>query len=158
MNAGTLRSVGNMCTDPAAEKESSLLALKKSGVRSTWLRLAVLEVMQNHASAMSVQDVFRLMQAQHDYSNLSAVYAALKTLASIGLLVVHIGPGRKLMYGLSSQGNVCFSTCGRCGKEKNILDPRIETFVGLICRDQGISLQHFRLQISSVCQACASGR
>ncbi len=155
--AGALRPAESGHQEPLAVDEGSLSVLKKSGVRSTWLRMAVLEIMQGHPGPMSVQDVFQRVQARTGYPNLSGVYAALKTLASTGLLAVHIGPGRKLMYATSSQGNVCFFTCSRCGRESGIHDPRIERFVGLICQDQGLPLQNFRLQIASICPACGSG-
>lgn len=139
-----------------ANQNAITAILKNAGLRPTLARVTVMAVLMECDELLTVPEIFNRQKPAGIGINLGTVYTALKQLTRASVVTAHTDMGRKVMYSLSARKAVGVMICTRCGKNITLDAARIQTFVRLICADQGACAESFRLHVSATCGSCAS--
>ncbi|WP_080873806.1 peroxide-responsive transcriptional repressor PerR [Oceanobacillus timonensis] len=127
--------------------------LKKSGVRITPQRHAVLEYLLNSMIHPTADDIYKALEGKFPNMSVATVYNNLRVLKDIGLV-------RELTYGDSSSRFDCNTSdhyhiiCNQCGKIVDFHYPSLEEVESLAEQVTGFDVSHHRLEVYGTCNAC----
>ncbi|MFD1067305.1 peroxide-responsive transcriptional repressor PerR [Oceanobacillus locisalsi] len=127
--------------------------LKKSGVRITPQRHAVLEYLLNSTIHPTADDIYKALEGKFPNMSVATVYNNLRVLKDIGLV-------RELTYGDSSSRFDCNTSdhyhiiCNQCGKIVDFHYPSLEEVESLAEQVTGFDVSHHRLEVYGTCNAC----
>ncbi|CEI83180.1 peroxide operon regulator [Oceanobacillus oncorhynchi subsp. incaldanensis] len=127
--------------------------LKKSGVRITPQRHAVLEYLLNSMTHPTADDIYKALEGKFPNMSVATVYNNLRVLKDIGLV-------RELTYGDASSRFDCNTSdhyhiiCNQCGKIVDFHYPSLEEVESLAEQVTGFDVSHHRLEVYGTCNAC----
>lgn len=140
-----------------AERETlfneSINALKKTGVRITPQRRAVLKFMIDADNHPTADEVYKALSPEHPGMSVATIYNNLKVLKNTGLI-------KELTYGDASS-RFDFNSdkhyhimCSSCGKITDFHFKGLEAVEELAANSTDFSITHHRLELYGLCKEC----
>ena len=138
---------------PAPTVASAIGAIRARGLRVSTTRRRIVEELFAQDGPVSAE----ALAGRLPHGDLGSVYRNLERLEAIGLVRhVHLGHGPGL-YALSTNAEVEFVTCERCGAFDAVDPARLDAARGLIERELGYRPRFTHFPIVGLCAACADG-
>lgn len=135
--------------------KDALEALKKSGVRITPQRHAILEFLISSESHPTADEIYKALEADFPNMSVATVYNNLRVFRNAGLI-------KELTYGDSSS-RFDFVThdhyhiiCDECGTIVDFHHPGLEEVEHLASHVTGFKVNSHRLEVYGTCPECAS--
>lgn len=128
--------------------------LKKSGVRITPQRHAVLEYLLTSMSHPTADEIYKALEHKFPNMSVATVYNNLRILREIGLV-------RELTYGddssrFDSNMNEHYHIiCEECGKIVDFHYPTLDEIESLAEKVSGFEISHHRMELYGKCKDCA---
>ena len=136
--------------------KDALDALKKSGVRITPQRHAILEYLISSESHPTADDIYKALEGNFPNMSVATVYNNLRVFRNAGLI-------KELTFGDASS-RFDFVThdhyhiiCDECGTIVDFHHPGLEEVEHLASHVTGLKVNSHRLEVYGVCPTCASG-
>lgn len=140
----------------AGEKlQTAIETLKKSGVRITPQRHAVLEYLLTSKTHPTADEIYKSLEGKFPNMSVATVYNNLRILKEIGLV-------RELTYGDDSSrfdSNMkehYHIICESCGIIVDFHYPTLDEIESLAERVSGFEINHHRLELYGKCKTCAA--
>lgn len=134
--------------------QTAIETLKKSGVRITPQRHAVLEYLLTSESHPTADEIYRALKDKFPNMSVATVYNNLRNLREVGLV-------RELTYGDDSSrfdGNIgehYHIMCESCGIIVDFHYPSLDEIESLAAKVSGFQINHHRLELYGKCNECA---
>lgn len=131
--------------------------LKKSGVRITPQRHAVLEYLLTTHTHPTADEIYRALEGKFPNMSVATVYNNLRILKELGLV-------RELTYGDDSSrfdsgpDEHYHIICEECGKIVDFHYPTLDEIEALAEKVSGFEISHHRMELYGVCEECATAR
>lgn len=128
--------------------------LKKSGVRITPQRHAVLEYLLRSMSHPTADEIYRALEEKFPNMSVATVYNNLRILREIGLI-------KELTYGDdssrfdSNMNDHYHIICEDCGKIVDFHYPTLDEIESLAEKVSGFDISHHRMELYGKCEECA---
>jgi len=128
--------------------------LKRSGVRITPQRHAVLEYLLTSMSHPTADEIYKALEQKFPNMSVATVYNNLRILREIGLV-------RELTYGDdssrfdSNMRDHYHIICENCGKIVDFHYPTLDEIESLAEKVSGFSISHHRMELYGKCEECA---
>lgn len=135
--------------------QTAIETLKKSGVRITPQRHAVLEYLLTAKTHPTADDIYQALKGKFPNMSVATVYNNLRILREIGLI-------RELTYGDDSSrfdSNMkehYHIICEACGTIVDFHYPTLDEIESLAEKVSGFEINHHRLELYGKCKTCAS--
>jgi Fur family peroxide stress response transcriptional regulator len=129
--------------------------LKKTGVRMTPQRHAVLQFLLDTVSHPTADDIYKALESRFPSMSVATVYNNLKVFIDSGLV-------RELAYGDSSSrfdadmSNHYHAKCTQCGSLVDFNYPALHHVEASAADETGFLIQGHRLEVYGTCANCAS--
>lgn len=129
--------------------------LKKSGVRITPQRHAVLEYLLNAMTHPTADEIYKALEGKFPNMSVATVYNNLRVLKEIGLV-------RELTYGDNSSRFDCDTSehyhviCDECGRIVDFHYPPLDEVESLAEQVTGFKINRHRMELYGVCESCRS--
>jgi len=133
--------------------QKAINTLKKSGVRITPQRHAVLEYLLNSMIHPTADEIYKALEGKFPNMSVATVYNNLRVLREVGLV-------RELTYGDSSSRFDCNTSdhyhiiCNECGKIVDFHYPLLDEVEALAEKVTGFDVSHHRLEVYGICDEC----
>ncbi|KKE78711.1 MULTISPECIES: peroxide-responsive transcriptional repressor PerR [Bacillaceae] len=133
--------------------QKAINTLKKSGVRITPQRHAVLEYLLNSMIHPTADEIYKALEGKFPNMSVATVYNNLRVLREVGLV-------RELTYGDSSSRFDCNTSdhyhiiCNECGKIVDFHYPPLDEVEALAEKVTGFDVSHHRLEVYGICDEC----
>ena len=133
--------------------ESALEKLKKSGVRMTPQRHAILNYLMESMSHPTADEIYRALENKFPNMSVATVYNNLKTFIEAGLV-------RELTYGDQSSrydadvSDHYHAVCDVCGKMVDFEDPVMAQVEQSAAEKTGFKIRGHRLEVHGTCPEC----
>lgn len=144
------------CMTVADEKlQTAIETLKKSGVRITPQRHAVLEFLLTSKTHPTADQIYKALEGKFPNMSVATVYNNLRILKEIGLV-------RELTYGDDSSrfdSNMkehYHIICELCGDIVDFHYPSLDEIESLAERVSGFQIDHHRLELYGKCKTCVA--
>lgn len=127
--------------------------LKKSGVRITPQRHAVLEYLLNSMTHPTADEIYKALEGKFPNMSVATVYNNLRVLKEVGLV-------KELTYGDNSSRFDCNTTdhyhviCDVCGKIVDFHYPPLDEVESLAEQVTGFEVSRHRMELYGVCESC----
>jgi Fur family transcriptional regulator, peroxide stress response regulator len=137
----------NMKLDEAIDQ------LKKSGVRITPQRHAVLEYLIQSMSHPTADEIYKSLEGRFPNMSVATVYNNLRVFKEVGLV-------KELNYGDASSRFDCITTdhyhiiCKQCGKMVDFHYPGLDEVETLAEQVTGFKVSDHRMEIYGICPSC----
>lgn len=134
--------------------EIAIERLKKSGVRITPQRHAVLEYLLNSMTHPTADDIYKALESKFPNMSVATVYNNLRILKDLGLI-------RELTYGDDSSrfdSNMMehyHIICEDCGKIVDFHYPTLDEIESLAQKVSGFEISHHRMELYGKCGNCS---
>lgn len=134
--------------------QTAIETLRKSGVRITPQRHAVLEFLLTSMTHPTADEIYRALEDKFPNMSVATVYNNLRILREIGLV-------RELTYGDgssrfdSNMGEHYHIMCESCGKIVDFHYPSLDEIESLAAKVSGFEINHHRLELYGKCKDCA---
>ncbi|MEI3613821.1 peroxide-responsive transcriptional repressor PerR [Pseudogracilibacillus sp. SO30301A] len=134
--------------------EVAIETLKKSGVRITPQRHAVLEYLLTSMSHPTADEIYKALEDRFPNMSVATVYNNLRILREIGLV-------RELTYGDdssrfdSNMKDHYHIICEDCGKIVDFHYPTLDEIESLAEKVSGFEISHHRMELYGKCDNCA---
>ena len=128
--------------------------LKRSGVRITPQRHAVLEYLLTSMSHPTADDIYKALEKKFPNMSVATVYNNLRILREIGLV-------RELTYGDdssrfdSNMQDHYHIICESCGKIVDFHYPTLDEIESLAEKVSGFEISHHRMELYGKCEQCS---
>jgi len=128
--------------------------LKKSGVRITPQRHAVLEYLLTSMSHPTADEIYKALEGRFPNMSVATVYNNLRILREIGLI-------RELTYGDdssrfdSNMKDHYHIICEDCGKIVDFHYPTLDEIESLAEKVSGFDISHHRMELYGKCEECS---
>lgn len=128
--------------------------LKRSGVRITPQRHAVLEYLLTSMSHPTADEIYKALEKKFPNMSVATVYNNLRILREIGLV-------RELTYGDdssrfdSNMRDHYHIICESCGKIVDFHYPTLDEIESLAEKVSGFDISHHRMELYGKCEQCA---
>lgn len=134
--------------------EDAIQSLRKTGVRITPQRQAVLKFLIESNSHPTADEIYKALSPQFSNMSVATVYNNLKVFKESGLV-------KELTYG-DAASRFDFETdnhyhviCTECGKITDFHYPRLDEVENIAQHITSFSVTHHRMEIYGVCPECA---
>ncbi len=140
-------------TVPKHQLEAAINTLKKSGVRITPQRHAVLEYLLTSQSHPTADEIYKALEDKFPNMSVATVYNNLRILKELGLV-------QELTYGDdssrfdSSPEQHYHIICEECGKIVDFHYPTLDEIESLAEKVSGFEISHHRMELYGVCSDC----
>ncbi|MBR7554474.1 peroxide-responsive transcriptional repressor PerR [Allobacillus sp. GCM10007491] len=140
-------------TVPEQRLQEALTTLKKSGVRITPQRHAVLEYLMQSMKHPTADEIYKALEDKFPNMSVATVYNNLRVFLDIGLV-------RELTYGDSSSRFDCNTSdhyhiiCDECGKIVDFHYPSLNEVEQLAEQVTGFDVSNHRLEVYGTCEDC----
>lgn len=134
--------------------KEALESLKKTGVRITPQRHAILEYIINTMSHPTVDEIYKALEGKFPNMSVATVYNNLRVFRQVGLV-------RELTYGDASSrfdfvtNNHYHVICTNCGKIVDFHYPGLDEVEHLASHVTGFKISHHRMEVYGLCPDCA---
>ncbi|WP_442962148.1 peroxide-responsive transcriptional repressor PerR [Pseudogracilibacillus sp. SE30717A] len=129
--------------------------LKKSGIRITPQRHAVLEYLLTSMSHPTADEIYKALEGKFPNMSVATVYNNLRILREIGLV-------RELTYGDdssrfdSNMRDHYHIICDDCGKIVDFHYPTLDEIESLAEKVSGFEISHHRMELYGKCEECSN--
>lgn len=133
--------------------QTAIETLKKSGVRITPQRHAVLEYLLTSMKHPTADEIYKALEGKFPNMSVATVYNNLRILREIGLV-------RELTYGDGSSrfdsntGEHYHIICDSCNKIVDFHYPSLDEIESLAEKVSGFEIEHHRLELYGKCSEC----
>src|SRR5690625_4768007 len=133
--------------------EVAIETLKKSGVRITPQRHAVLEYLLTSHTHPTADEIYKALESKFPNMSVATVYNNLRILKELGLV-------QELTYGDdssrfdSSPEEHYHIICEECGKIVDFHYPTLDEIESLAEKVSGFEISHHRMELYGVCNEC----
>lgn len=133
--------------------QEAIDTLKKSGVRITPQRHAVLGYLLNSETHPTADEIYKSLESQFPNMSVATVYNNLRVLREIGLV-------RELTYGDNSSRFDCnmekhyHIICKSCEKIVDFHYPSLDEVESLAEQVTGFEVSHHRMELYGKCESC----
>ena len=140
-------------TVPEQRLQEALTTLKKSGVRITPQRHAVLEYLMQSMKHPTADEIYKALEDKFPNMSVATVYNNLRAFLDIGLV-------RELTYGDSSSRFDCNTSdhyhiiCDECGKIVDFHYPSLNEVEQLAEQVTGFDVTNHRMEVYGTCEDC----
>lgn len=134
--------------------KEALESLKKTGVRITPQRHAILEYIINTMSHPTADEIYKALEEKFPNMSVATVYNNLRVFRQVGLV-------RELTYGdASSRFDFITSKhyhviCTNCGKIVDFHYPGLDEVEHLASHVTGFKISHHRMEVYGLCPDCS---
>jgi Fur family peroxide stress response transcriptional regulator len=134
--------------------ETAINTLKKSGVRITPQRHAVLEYLLTSRTHPTADEIYKSLENKFPNMSVATVYNNLRILRELGLV-------KELTYGDNSSrfdSNMMehyHIICDECGKIVDFHYPSLDEIESLAEKVSGFEISYHRMELYGKCDACA---
>ena len=126
--------------------------LQELGYRLTPQRTLVWDVLREHGSHMSAEDVCVRVQEQFPHINMSTVYRTLELLVDLDLVrETHLGPTRRF-FEVEEEIPHHHLVCEVCGRVTHVHDEDLGDLSALLLREQDHSVRE--VTVFGLCSTC----
>jgi Fur family transcriptional regulator, ferric uptake regulator len=126
--------------------------LQELGYRLTPQRTLVWDVLREHGSHMSAEDVCGKVQEQFPHINISTVYRTLELLVELDLVrETHLGPTRRF-FEVEEEIPHHHLVCEKCGQVTHVHDEDLGDLGPLLQQEQGFAVRE--VTVFGLCEAC----
>ena len=135
--------------------KEALESLKKTGVRITPQRHAILEYLINSMSHPTADDIYKALEGKFPNMSVATVYNNLRVFRQVGLV-------RELTYGDSSSRFDYITSkhyhviCTDCGKIVDFHYPGLDEVEHLASHVTGFKISHHRMEVYGLCPECSN--
>jgi len=135
--------------------KEALESLKKTGVRITPQRHAILEYLINTMSHPTADDIYKALEGKFPNMSVATVYNNLRVFRQVGLV-------RELTYGDSSSRFDYITSkhyhviCTDCGKIVDFHYPGLDEVEHLASHVTGFKISHHRMEVYGLCPDCSN--
>ncbi|MFH9002992.1 Fur family transcriptional regulator [Streptomyces afghaniensis] len=140
-----------------AEESPAVERLHTPGLRSTWQRRAVLDVLGRCREFVSAQELHALLADSGSTVGLTTVYRTLRELDRAGLVDVVRDEGERLYLGRPAGGHRHYLICRRCGRSRPVDAEAVEEWAARLAETTGYTELEHTLELSGVCGPCGRG-
>jgi Fur family ferric uptake transcriptional regulator len=147
----------NASTQASSWAARAARALAQAGYRRGGARLAILELLDEQACALSALEIQRALSARRREVSRASVYRVMEELQEIGLLQrVEIGQGvvryEPVRHG---PGHHHHLVCDRCGSLQPFTDDGLEQAIRRLSERLPLRVSEHEIVIHGSCEACA---
>jgi len=134
--------------------QRAIETLKKSGVRITPQRHAVIEYLLTSKSHPTADEIYKALEPKFPSMSVATVYNNLRILKELGLI-------RELTYGDDSSrfdSNITdhyHIICEDCGKIVDFHYPTLDEIESLAEKVSGFNISHHRMELYGKCEDCS---
>ena len=121
------------------------LDLKKAGLKVTFPRLKILEILAQNDGHLSAEDVYKKLLESGDEVGLATVYRVLTQFETAELVVRHNFDGGHAVFEMASDDHHDHMVCLKTNKVIEFNNEEIEQLQKKIARDHGYDLQDHSL-------------
>lgn len=135
--------------------QHAMTTLKKSGVRITPQRHAVLEFLLTSMTHPTADEIYKALESKFPSMSVATVYNNLRILKELGLV-------KELTYGDDSSrfdSNISdhyHIICEDCGKIVDFHYPTLDEIESLAEKVSGFAISHHRMELYGKCDKCTS--
>lgn len=143
------------------EESNFTSTLRAVGLRSTLVRLRVLEVLTEPQKWMDATAVYNELAARGEVFSLTYVFRTVRELESLGVLLRGwrgAASGGRAVYRISPptpQEREDAITCRHCGKVSRIVDPESKKQLEQLILTQGFALDAQLIMVQTICWDCS---
>lgn len=130
-------------------------AFKKSGLKNTKQRKAILDILSSSQQPMAAEDVYlELRQNQIDV-NLSTVYRSLETMSGKNIVrKVSVAGDNRMLYELSEHSHQHYLVCVNCKKIEPVGHCPLDAYEKAIAKETSYTIMGHRLDVYGLCPQC----
>ena len=121
------------------------LDLKKAGLKVTFPRLKILEILAQNDGHLSAEDVYKKLLESGDEVGLATVYRVLTQFETAELVVRHNFDGGHAVFEMASDDHHDHMVCIETGKVIEFFDEQIECRQHEIAKDHGYEITDHNL-------------
>jgi len=126
----------------------------KRGLKCTPQRLAVLSVLHDSLSHISISEIYKKVRKALPGTGLATVYRSLETLADLGLVLrVHLEDGGH-SYAVAPDGHQHPIVCIECDRVVEFAECPLEDISNKLSKKTGFLIQKHLLQLFGKCKKC----
>ena len=126
--------------------------LKNIGLKATYPRLRILELMQKaDARHMTAEDVYRHLIGEGIDIGLATVYRVLTQFEHAGLVQKHFFESGKAIFELNEGKHHDHLVCLQCGKVEEFYDAEIEARQNKVATERGFAIHEHALYLYADC-------
>lgn len=130
-------------------------AIRQHGLKSTKIRLSVLDILFKSEQPLDAEQVFLALKACNVSANLSTVYRVLEVLAEKGLITGLSLPGtHRTVYALNQQGHRHYLVCLGCKKMIAVDGCPLSSYEHQLEQQTGYLISTHQLDLYGYCPAC----
>ena len=143
-----------MANFPCAKERDAKGILKERGLKSTPQRLAVLHVLHESTSYLSINDILKKVKKLTPRTGIATIYRTLDIFAEIGLATrVHFQDGTS-SYVYSAHAHNHQIICTSCSKTMDFSECPFEDYLEDLSSRIGFKMQKHFFQIYGECNEC----
>lgn len=130
-------------------------SFKKSGLKNTRQRKAILNILSSSQQPMAAEDVYlELKQNQIDV-NLSTVYRSLEIMSGKDVVrKVSVAGDNRMLYELNERSHQHYLVCVNCKKIQPVGHCPLEAYEKSVARETNYAIMGHRLDIYGLCPEC----
>jgi Fur family ferric uptake transcriptional regulator len=129
--------------------------LKRSGLKNTKHRIAILKALEQSEQPISADQLFVALQTEKVQANLSTVYRTLETLCDKSLVTkVSIAQGDKKLYELNRMVHKHYLVCLGCKRFLAIEHCPLEDYEKTLAEKTDFSIVGHKLNVFGYCPEC----
>jgi|WetSurMetagenome_2_1015567.scaffolds.fasta_scaffold55710_2 Fur family transcriptional regulator, peroxide stress response regulator len=137
------------------DREKVISEIKRSGIRLTPQRRAILDYLASTDLHPNAQQIFHEVQKAHPDISLATIYNTLKRLVELGLLkMLEVEPDNRYETNLAQHINLI---CDICGKIQD-MDGGLSINSEEVLHRCGFQVRDSRLEYHGVCSNCRKGQ
>ena len=126
--------------------------LKNIGLKATYPRLRILELMQKtEPRHMTAEDVYRQLLSEDLDIGLATVYRVLTQFEHAGLVQRHFFESGKAVFELNEGKHHDHLVCLQCGRVEEFYDAEIEARQNQVANDRGFTIHEHALYLYADC-------
>lgn len=142
--------IGTLPTRPNPMSNSD--DLKSIGLKATYPRLRILDLMQNAETRhMTAEDVYRQLLTEGLDIGLATVYRVLTQFEHAGLVQRHFFESGKAVFELNEGKHHDHLVCLQCGRVEEFYDPDIEARQNQVAKERGFEIHEHALYLYADC-------
>ncbi|MDF3004699.1 MAG: fur2 [Oscillospiraceae bacterium] len=130
-------------------------AIRQHGLKSTRIRLSILDILFRSEQPLDAEQVFLALKAWDVSANLSTVYRTLEVLAKKDLIIGLVLPGtHRKVFALNQQGHRHYLVCLGCKKMIAIDGCPLSGYEHQLEQQTGYLISAHQLDLYGYCPAC----
>lgn len=148
-----------MVTTSTPERNRARATTPKLGVRNTWQRAAVVEVLQDIDKFVSARQIHEELENRGEKVGLTTVYRTLQSLAEVEAVdVLQNKEGESLYRHCLTEHHHHHLVCSVCGRSEEIEGGPVEKWAQLVAQRYGYELVGHDAEVFGVCRSCQEER